>query len=113
MRRESATWNAWPRGKRGHRLHSAKYHRSSLAMVLSRAWTEQMQRELLGRVCCSAGDTTLVLYFANETSTIDLDAASIARQMPGRVTSGSSCRRSRDLHLISRKVLQPCGRDQG
>lgn len=81
-------------------------------MVLSGVWTEQMQ-ELLGMMCCSAGNTMLVLIFASETSTIDVDAASIARQMPGRVPSGSGCRRSRDLHLKSRKVLQPCGRDQG
>lgn len=80
-------------------------------MILSGVWTEQMQRELLGMMCCTAGNM-LVLHFAAETSTIDVDAASIARQMSGRVTSDSSCR-SRDLHLKSRKVLQPCGRDQG
>lgn len=72
-----------------------------------------MQRELLEMMCSSAVNTTLVLYFASETSIIDVDAGSVARQMSGRVTSGSSCRRSRDLHLKSKKVLQPCGRDQG
>lgn len=72
-----------------------------------------MQRELLEIMCCSAGNTLLMLCFAGETSTTDVDAGSVARQMSGRVTSDSGCRRSRDLHLKSKKVLQPCGRDQG
>lgn len=60
--------------------------------------------------CCSAGNTLLVLYFACETSSVDVDAGSLARQVPGRACSGSGYRGSRDLHLKSGKVLQPCGR---
>lgn len=60
--------------------------------------------------CYSAGNTMLVLYFACETSSVEVDAGLRTRRMPGRACLGSGYRGSRDLHLKSGKVLQPCGR---
>lgn len=109
VKKESAAQKAWPTSKRGHGLRPAKYYQSILVMVSTEVWTEQTQTA--GDVtCCSAGNTMLVLYIACETSSIDTDAGSLSRQMPGRLCLGSGCRGSRDLHSKSRKVPQPCGR---
>jgi len=48
VNKESAVQKAWPTGKRGHGLHPATHHQSSLAVVLTGAWTEQMRTGLLG-----------------------------------------------------------------
>lgn len=109
MKKESATWKAWPTGKKGHGLHPAKYHQLTLVMVLTGVWTKQMQRGLLGMLCAIA----LVIRCwccTCETSSVEVDAGLRARRMPGRACLGSGCRGSRDLHLKSGEVLQPCGR---